>query len=434
MKVSTERTPDSQVVLEIEVEPERLERSLDKAYRSLAQRTAVPGFRKGKAPRLMLERHVGRHRLLHEALDNLIPEVYNEAIDENGIEPIDQPRIEVLQEEPPVFKATVPVRPTVELGDYRKFKVKREPVQAAPEEVEAALEELRHRYALHEPVDRPVQLGDIVRADIRAAVDGRAIVDEEDAEFRLREDGVIVFPGVAEGLLGAKKGVIHEVTVTVPEDFPEGGLAGRPCTFAVLVKEVKQERLPEPNDEFARQVGEGFPSLQALRERLEADALERKQAAADDEYREKVVDALVDRAKKIEFPPVLVEGEIERLLREEARAAGEDVDRYIEQLKRAPDQLREELRPQAEARVRRSLALTRLAELEEVTVEPAEIEAEIERIAAGAGPQGDQVRRLFSNAGGRETIGRSLLTRKTLDRLAAIAGGEKLREPAKVQK
>ena len=420
MKVSTERIPDSQVVLEIEVEPERLERSLEKAYRRLGLRTHVPGFRKGKAPRPMLERYLGRHALLHEALDILVPEVYTQAIEEQEIEAIDLPRIEVLQEEPPLIKATVPLRPTLELGDYQALRVARPPVEVTEAEVSEALEELRHRYALHQPVQRPLQMGDIVRADVRAHVDGRQVFADDDTEFPLREDTPLFFPGFAQGLLEAKKGETARFSVTIPEDYPQRTLAGKPCTFVVTVHEIKEERLPELNDDFAREVGEGFPSLEALRQRLEADSSERKGAAAEEEYRDKAVDALVAAAKAIEFPPVLVEREVDRLLREEARAAGNDVERYLQQLRKSPEEVREELWPLATERVKRSLVLAKLAELEGIAVEVEEIDAEVQRLVDSAGPQGEQVRRLFADAAGRDAIERSLLTRKTLERLLAI--------------
>lgn len=422
MKVSAQRIPDSQVVLEIEVEPEQMERSLERAYRRLVQRVEIPGFRKGKAPRAMLERHLGRHRLLHEALDIIIPEAYNRALDEHDIDAIDRPVIEVIQEEPVIFKATVPVRPTVELGDYRSLRLDPPAVQVDPQEVDAALEDLRHRYALHQPVERPVQWGDIVRAEVRGVIDGREVFNDDDFEFVLREGATVLLPGFAEGVIGAEKGVPREVTVQVPEGSRP--LSGKSGTFTVVVKEVKEERLPELDDQFAREVGEGFPSLQALRQRLEDDIRQRLQAEAEEEFRERAVDALVEQAEIIEFPPVLVEREIDRLLRDEARAIGQDVDRYLQQMRRSLQELRDEMRPRAVERVRRSLALTRLAELEKISVEPAEVDLEIERIAASAGPQAQQVRQLFATGPGRESIERSILTRKTLDRLAAIARGE----------
>jgi len=428
VKVVTQRLPDSQVILEIEVEPERLERSLDKAYRRLVQRLDVPGFRKGKAPRPMLERYLGRDALLHEAMDVLIPEVYREALETEGIDPIDMPQVEVLSQEPPLIKATVPVRPTVELGDYLLLRLPREPVEATTAEVDEALEELRQRYALHEPVDRPVAMGDIVRARVHAHSD-REVFADDDFEFRLQEGQVVLLPGFTEALVGAKKGAAQEFTLTIPDDYSQRVLAGKPCHFSVTVHDIKQERLPELNDDFAREVGEGFPSLQALRERLENDIRERKQARADQEYRDKAIDALVAAAQAIEFPPVLVERDIDRLLKDEARSpTGGDIDRQLQSAfagRKAPEQTREELRAIAEGRVRRSLALSKLAELEGISVEASDIDNEIERVASSVGPQGEQIRRMFNNPEGRDAIQRTLLTQKTLDRLVSIVSEEK---------
>jgi trigger factor len=256
VKVSTKRLPESQVLLEIEADEQQMERSLDKAYRRLAGRVEVPGFRKGKVPANMLERHIGRPRIVQEALDILIPEAYNQALEEQDIDAIDQPSIELVNDEPLSFKATVPVRPTVDLGDYEKVRVVREPYEIDESETEKALEELRQRYAIHEPVERPVQQGDIVRADVQGVIDGREVYKEDDAEFRLREGATLLLPGIAEGIVGAEKGSPKEIPVTIPEgDRP---LSGKSGTFTVTVREVKQERLPDLTDDFAREVGEGF--------------------------------------------------------------------------------------------------------------------------------------------------------------------------------
>lgn len=423
MRVSRERIPDSQVVLEIEIEPQQMERSLDRAYRRLVQRTEIPGFRKGKAPREMLERHVGRERLVHEALDMLIPEAYNKALDEQQIEAVDQPRLDIVQEEPLIFKATVPVRPTLRLGDYTKLRLARPSVIVAPEDVDAAVEELRRRYALHEPMDRPVKAGDLVRADVRGEMDGREVFADDDFEFTPRDGATILLPGFAEGVIGAEKGVAKQVTVTSPPGSQP--LSDKTGTFTVVVKEVKEERLPLLNDEFAREVGEGFPSLQALRQNLEAGIRERLEAEAGERYRDEALSELVAATEDLEYPPVLVEREIDRLLRDEARAAGQDVDRYLEQTRRPMQEIREALRETAAVRVRRSLTLTTLAEAEHVKVEPAEVDSEIEQIVNSSGAQASQIRQLFSSPGGHEAIERSLLTRKTLDRLVEIVSGPK---------
>jgi trigger factor len=419
MKVSTQRLPESQVLLEIEADPEQMERSLEKAYRRLSQRVEVPGFRKGKAPAGMLERQIGRARVVREALDILIPEAYNQAIEEQDVDAIDQPSIELVSDEPLSFKATVPVRPTVELGEYESVRVEREPFSIDEGEVDKALEELQRRYAVHEPVERPVQISDIVRADVRGVIDGNEVYKEDDAELRLREGATILLPGIAEGLIGADKGVPRDIAVSVPEG--ERPLSGKSGTFTVTVKEVKEERLPALNDDFARDVGEGFASLDALRDRLRNDIRGRVDAEVEEAYRDKAVGALVDSAKMIEFPPVMVEREIERLIQDQARHLGLEVEQYLANARRTREQLHEELKDVATERVRRSLALTRLAEQEEIKAKDEEVDAEVDRLAGSSGQQAEQLRKLFGSPDGRAAIARSLVTRKTMDRLAEIA-------------
>jgi trigger factor len=426
VKVSTKRLSDSQVLLEIEADPEQMERSLDKAHRRLAQRVEVPGFRKGKVPANMLERHVGRARIVQEALDILIPEAYNQALEEQDVDAIDQPSIELVNAEPLSFKATVPIRPTIDIGDYENVRVEREPYNIPEDEVDKALEELRHRYAIHEPVERPVQTGDIVRADVRGVVEGNEVYKDEDGEFRLREGSTVLLPGFAEGLVGATKGVAKEIPITVPEgDRP---LSGKSGVFTVTVSEVKQEALPALDDDLARQVGEGFPSLDALRERLRNDIRQRVDAEVEEAYRDKTVGALVENAKSIEFPPVMVEREVERLIEDQARHLGTDVEQYLATIKRTREDMREELLPVATERVRRSLALTQLAEQEDIKAEPEEVDAEVERLA-GSSQQTEQLRKLFGSPDGRAAITRSLITRKTMDRLVEIAGRDGAQAP-----
>jgi trigger factor len=432
VKVSTQRLPESQVLLEIEVDPEQMARSLDKAFKRLAQRVEVPGFRKGKTPREMLERHIGRERLLREAHEILIPEVYDQAVDEQDIHAIDQPSIELVAAEPLSFKATVPVRPTVDLGDYTSVRAERNEVTVPDEDITAALDDLRRRYAVHEPVERPVQIGDIVRGDVRIEVDGREVFKDDDAEFRLRDGATVLLPGFAEGVVGAEKGVGKEFTITVPEG--QNPLAGKTGTATVTVKEVKEERLPELSDDFAQEVGEGFSGLLALRERVTNDIRERLEAEAEDTFRDRAVTALVEKAKTVEFPHVLVHREIERLIDDQARSTGRDVSGYLELIKKTPEQIHEDLLPAATERVRRSLVLSQLAEDEAIEVGAQEIEEEIERIAAGSGQSGEQMRQVFSSPNGRGIVERNLRTRKTLDRLAEIAGQDGRVKPDRKKK
>jgi trigger factor len=198
--------------------------------------------------------------------------------------------------------------------------------------------------------------------------------------------------------------------------------------FSVTVNEVKQEVLPALDDDLARQVGEGFPSLDALRERLRNDIRERVDAQVEEAYRDKAVGALVDNAKSIEFPPVMIEREVERLIEDQARHLGTDVEQYLATIKRAREDLREELLPAATERVRRSLALTQLADQLEIKAEPSEIDVEVERLA-GSGQQSEQLRKLFGSPDGRAAITRSLITRKTMDHLVEIASRDGAKAP-----
>lgn len=420
MKVTTQRLPESQVLLEIEVDPDQMERSLDKAYRRLAQKVEVPGFRKGKTPRNMLERHLGRDRLVREAIDILIPEAYNKAIEDEDIDAITQPDIELVKDEPLSFKATVAIRPDVDLGDYKNLRVEKQTPKVEAKDIDAALDDLRRRYALHEPVERVVQTGDFVTAEVRVVIDGREVFKDDDAEFQLRDGATLMLPGFREGLTGMKKGETKEIEVTVPEG--DGQLAGKTGAATTTVKEVKEEKLPELDDEFAGQVGEGFATLAALRERLETDMRERLEGKVEEEYRNEAVAALVENAKKLEFPPVLVDREIERIVHDQAHQAGMELERYLELVKRSAQELVDDLKPAATERVKRSLALSQLAEAEDIKVEPADVDVEIERIVESSGPQAEQMRKIFSSPDAKVSIERSLLTRKTLERLAEIAG------------
>jgi trigger factor len=418
VKVSTQRLPESQVLLEIEVDPAQMEQSLNKAYQRLVQRVEVPGFRKGKTPRNMLERHLGRDHLVHEAIDILIPEAYNQAMDDNDVDAIGQPSIEVVSEEPLSFKATVPVRPTVELGDYQSLRVKRLSAEAGEADIDKAVDDLRQRYALQQPVERVVQTGDIIRADIRIVIEGEEVYKDDDAEIRLREDATILLPGFAEGVVGVAKGETKDVEVTTPEG--EGKLAGKTGTATVTVHEVKEEILPEANDEFAKEVGEGFASLEALRTHLTEDLSERIKSQSEERFRNEAVEALAENAESIEFPPVLIDREIERELGEQARATGQTVEAYLELIKKTPGEIKEDLTPTATERVRRSLVLSKFSDEEEIEVEPEEVDAEIEKLVGSAGDHAERMRELFSQAEARASIESSLVTRKTVDRLAEL--------------
>jgi trigger factor len=430
LKVTVERIPESQVLLNIEIDPERVESSIDQAYKRLAPRARIPGFRPGKAPRALVERHYGRETLLHEALDRLVPVVVQEAIESESIDWVDRPELEISSLDPVIVKATVPVRPTVDLGDYRSLRVERQPVEVEPEKIQETLENLRERYATFEPVERPVEEGDQIRASITATVGGQETVNEEDTEIVVTAGQMTGLPGLHDKLIGLSAGTTETIEVPAPDDLGDD-LEGETITYTVSIKDIKARVLPELDDEFAKEVGESFATLDALRERIESDLKSRLETEADQKLEEDALTKLTEEAT-VEFPPQLVEREIERMLIDQG-VPGDDRRTFEKFLNRAglnEDQLRTEFRPTATERIRRSLVLSRLRELENITVTPADIEAEIDRIGGG-GPQGEQLRAIFDTESGRETIERSLLSRKTVERMRQIALGEtpELTEP-----
>ncbi len=423
MRVSSEKIPQSQVVLTIEVEPERLQGALDSASRRLASKARVPGFRPGKAPAAMVERYLGRDRILEEALDRLVPAVYREAVEQEGVDVIDLPHLAVESTEPLVVKATVPVRPSVDLGDYRALRLPMPAVEVDEAPVEEELQRLRRRYATLLPVQRPAQWNDIIRADVFGRVGERVLLDEEGIEFQLREGEVISFPGFAENLLGMTRGETKEFDVRVSDDVRDEHLRGGTCHYRVILKETKEEQLPELNEDFAREVGEGFASVDALRDRIRGDLRQAEEENAERNYQDEIISRLVEQAE-MEYPDVLVDREIERMLRDQAGQDRRDMERYLQRIGKSEEEVRQELLPAAEARLRRSLVLTQVADAEHIDVTEDEVQAEIDRVAASAGPRGGEIRKLFETESGRDSVRRSLLTRKTLQRLTAIAAGE----------
>ena len=435
MKVSTEQMPESQVALQIEVDDDRLGKAMESAFRRLAGKTRIPGFRRGKAPRDVLERHLGEHAVLHEAIDRLLPQVYQEALEQEELEPVDRADFELVTEQPLVVKFTVPVRPSLDLGDYHALRVPREPVVVEPERLEEGLEALRHRYATLEPVARPTQWGDIIRADVHGEVNGTVILHEDDTEFQLVEGRAISLPGFTDALVEREKGANFEFDVTVPEGAADERMRGEQAHYKVAIKEVKEEILPELNDDFARQVGEGFSDLQALRARIEEDLRQALETEAEQHYHDQVLEALVAQAD-ITYPSVLTDREEDRLLREQsdtaslqggrstAKGRADELERYLQQVGKSEEELRAELRPLAETRVLRSLVLSEVVEAEHIEVTDAEVEAEIDRITSGAGGHADEMRRLFANDSAKEGLQRSLVTKKTLERLSEIASAE----------
>jgi trigger factor len=423
MKVSTEPIENSQVALNIEMEPVEVDRYLEKAYNRLVRRVSVPGFRKGKAPRTVLERHIGKDALFREALEDLIPTIYKEALESQEIDAIAQPQFELIQTEPLIFKAVVPLKPAVKLGDYTQIRVESKPVEISKEDIEATIEQLRHQQAILSPVDRPVQFDDIVTIDIEGERDGESFPIRKDVVYEVIREARLPLPGFAEKLEGMSKGEEKSFVLSYPPDYEMKELAGKEHAFKVTAKEIKKKTLPEIDDEFAKNLGK--EDLASLREQIASNLKARAEERARLELEQKAVDAAV-KLSEVEYPPVLADKEIDRLLSDEARHFTEGItglENYLKSINKTLEGHVEELRPAASRRVVRSLVLGKVAEVEKIEVGDSEVDAEIEKMLKDADKQAEEMRRFFSLPEARESIKQFLVGRKTIELLVQIATG-----------
>jgi trigger factor len=434
VKVTSESLPERQVKLQIEIDPDKHAEAMEQAYKRLAPKVQIKGFRPGKAPRPLIEKQLGQHRILDEAMDILIPDAYNEAIKEQDLSPVASPAVELVSHEPLVFTATVPLPPEVELGDYQStLRLPKDKAEVTDDQVERELEELRHRYGTVEPVDRPIQDGDLVRGSLHVSVDDLTLYAAEEIEFHVEEDYLVSMPGLHGALLGVSKGETMEKVIEAPAEFPDERIAGQAVLYRVAVKEVKEEKLAELDDAFAKTVGESFETLDALRKQLRENLERNEEDSIRRQYESAVIDALVEKAD-ISFPPVMLEHEIDHMLQEQSNIDPRDPQAqaiYLSRMGLDEEEVRGSIRPDAEKRLRRSIVISKFAEAENITVEETDVDAEIERMVGSvADEQADMIRNLFSSEDARTTMRRSLLTRKTLDRLMEIAGQPEEATPA----
>ncbi len=423
MKVTNEKTENRQAFLTIEMEPAEVEESLEQAYHRLVQRAKIPGFRKGRTPRAILERYIGRESLLEDAINNMVPQACEKAIKEQAIEAIAQPQIEVTQTEPVVFKAVVPLKPIVMLGDYRQVKVTQEPVNVTTEDIDRVIEALRHRHDTWNPVERPVELGDLLSIDIWSDIEDKPFLNQKGVQHKVIRDAQFPAPGFDEQIVSMKKDEEKEFKLKFPEDFTTSELAGKEVKFKVRVNEIKQEILPELNDDFAKQVDSSLTTVETLKERAASDLKARVEENSRIDFENKVIDALVDLSKA-EFPPVLVEVEIHQLIDQRFQRGQQELEEYLKNFNKTEEQLHEEIRPVAIKRVTRSLVLGQFSQEQKIEVTPSEIDSEIETILKNAKENKEELQRIFNTPQARESVEQRLLSRKTVQRLMDLVKGE----------
>jgi trigger factor len=432
VKVTTEPLENRQLALTIEVESERVEAALAKAAKNIAGKANIPGFRKGKAPRHIVEQMFGKAALLEEAVDDLGQQVYREALEQEHIEPYGPGKLEDMQTDPLTFKMVVQLPPKVELGDYRSL---REPFETPPvtdDEIEHQIEHMRERHAIVEPAPEGVAADwdHIASLNISSKVDDKDFIQEAGFEITLEKthlDGAVpVLPGFEEQIVGMKTGEEKTFTLTVPDDGSyDESFKGKTAEFKVTLTGLKLRTLPDADDALAQTVGD-FETIAALRDAIRQDIADAKKREAESAYVDRIINKLLETAK-VEFPPALVEEELDEMLERTDRRLRDqklNLDEYLKVLGKTRDEYRAELRPTAEGRIRRGLLLNEIVQAEHLDVDESEVQTEIESISASFGQRASQIRETLSSETSQRSIHLDILSRKGVNRLVAIARGE----------
>jgi len=264
LNVTKDSVTTTEITLTISMDANDEEPFLNRSFRRVANRVRIPGFRPGKAPRSVIENHIGREALVHEALDFMIPESLNQVLKDEDIQAFMEPKLEVLDMAPVSFKAVVPLEPVVELGDFQSIRLEKESIEVTDEQVDHVLEDLRFEAAPWEPVERPLAFGDLVSMNVKGTIEGEDVIDDNGIDFIPQVDNNLPFPGFSVYLEGMTEGQSKEFTLPVPDDYPQETYAGKECRFNVEVLSLKEKILADLDDEFAKGVREGFESLEAL--------------------------------------------------------------------------------------------------------------------------------------------------------------------------
>lgn len=432
MKVTRDNTTPIELTLTVELEPEDENPFLERSYRRTVSRINIPGFRRGKAPRRIVESMVGRTALLQEALDFMVPETLDKVLTEEEVSAFGEPSIEITELEPVSFTATIPLEPTIDLGDYRSIRVESEPVEIGDEQVDDVITRLQEEQAVWEPVERPAEFGDRLNLDVNGQIDGEIVVDDQDVEYIPNEDNVLPFPGFAPNLVGLNEEEEREFTVTIPEDYPREQYAGKDVQFKVSVLSVKEKNLPELDDDFAQSLGQDFDDVDALRESVRESLTNQAEAAARNELEQKSLDALCEAAI-VNASPILYERELEAMQADRERMLrqqGLDLPTYLRFMGKSADEFLEELRPSAERRLVGGLVLRKLAEVEEIEVTDEDIQSETDRLMEMSTNEEaeqeslDNLREFLGSQSTRDNIRSSLHSRRVLERLTDITQGK----------
>lgn len=422
MKATWDKLEKNWMQFEVEVEAERFSKAIDAAFRGLNQRVTIPGFRRGKAPRALFERQYGKGSLVQEAVEQLLPRVYGEAVVEGAVSPIDQPEVELVQAEegkPFIFKGKVEVVPEVALGRLSGFDLTRPSGEVSPEKVDEQLNVLRERMATLVTDDsEEVKQGAFAVIDFEGFVDGVAFEGGKAENHTLEIGSGSFIPGFEEQLVGAKVGETREIKVTFPEEYHAEQLAGKEATFKVTMKELKRKELPELNDEFAQEVSR-FQTLDELRADIEQRLQKSARENAEREFQNQVIEAVAAEAT-VDVPESLVHRRVHEMIHDfehSLERQGYSVELWSQATGKSEADLHKEFEEPARKGVKNDLVIGAVARQEGITVTDGDIEAEFDRMKANYPDQAKEIDVLRKNSAYRDQLRESLLVQKTIQHL-----------------
>jgi len=423
LKVELTNKETNVVEIKVELPQEQVEKAIERAYHKIRKDFSLPGFRKGRVPRNILEKRYGIEIFYEDAANILLQESYPQAIQEQELEPVDQPEVEVEQidsQQPFIYTATVTVKPQLELGQYKDMNFEKEKVQVTDEDVEKELDGLRNSKGKLVALEAgSAEQGDQVVIDFVGRLDGEEFEGGQGSDYPLTLGSGSFVPGFEDQLIGAKIGDKVNVKLAMPDEYHSEELAGKEVEFEVDVKEIKRNELPALDDEFAKDVGdhETLAELKDfLRERLE----DRAKNEAEGKLREEVLSAARENAS-VDIPDAMIDNEVDSMLRQmENRFAqqGLKLDDYLNYTNKKLDDIKEEMRPEAEKNVKTELLLEAVASTENINVEESELDEEIAQLAKAYNQEADGLRKALAAGGQIAGIEQVVLHRKVIDFLA----------------
>lgn len=422
MKITQDDVVERQTVLHIELEEDDVDPYLNRAYQRVVQKVNIPGFRKGKAPRRIIEQYFGRESMLNEILDTMLPELTTQAITDQNLDAVGLPSIELEELDPFQFSATVPLRPEVDLGEYSSIRIDRSPAVVEDDAVDNRIEQIRLSVATWEPTERPVEIGDMVTAQIKGTIEENTIFDEADAVYLVNEEIGRPFPGFSEKLVGLETDKSSQFNLLIPEDFADSNLAGKDAHFEVRIKDIKTRILPEVDDEFAKGIGEGYESLEELKNEIQKGIQTEAEEENSRVHRESIIEALMANAT-VDMSPLLLQREAEHMVEEQERMVSQanmNIDDYLNSLGKTREEFVEESKSEASDRLKRSFVLEKLAKEEDIEISNEDIDERISEMFANSE---QEIPESTQNAQMRDYLSRSMLMEETMKKLELIASG-----------